>query len=420
MTELSADEVRARRFDVARKGYDRAASMRSGIRPLPRSRPWNSASLTSRRCWPRSASKSPRILLRRWMRSGRPSPESWRRLGRPQKGCGAVLRPTRRVGGRKPRRAAKPLREMRRRLPKLPGARVGDRDRHAGRCRRGAGLDSSRRRARTALFIRAEAEREALRLTGDARRDRGGTPTGGPPRRRAIGRNRSPRERHAARIGSSAGRGRPGTGPGAFEQRRAELMEELEAARASIGELEAESDARRTEVEEASEDVSAADEAPDRWPGEDSSVRIVAADRIVVAEPVDALQLAAEVEELRQQSSGVQPVSEPVPEPEPIPEPTPRPATGAPARAGPGARAWPGAGLGTRADSGAHARAATGAPARAGPGARAWPGAGLRTRADSGTRARARLGGRGGPGANPRVRRPVGRAVRQSPPAGGT
>jgi DivIVA domain-containing protein len=324
MTELSADEVRARRFDVARKGYDRAAvdAFRDSAAAQIEAMEQRFADIEAMLA--QVGIEEPKDLaaemdavgsaVTRILEEARTAAEEMR--SRAAADAARWRSEAATSSEAATRDAAAAAEAARRSVWETGTAMLADAVEERDSILRGAEQD--------ALFIRAEAEREALRLTGDARRDREELLRAARQDAEqlvATARHESDTLLESARQQAEAAQERAR----ALEQRRAELMEELEAARASIGELEAESDARRTEVGEASEDVSAADEAPDRWPGEDSSVRIVAADRVVVAEPVDALQLAAEVEELRQQSSGVQPVSEPVPEPEAIPEPTPEP-----------------------------------------------------------------------------------------------
>ncbi|MDJ0791153.1 MAG: hypothetical protein QNJ71_04595 [Acidimicrobiia bacterium] len=153
-----------------------------------------------------------------------------------------------------------------------------------------------------ALFVRAEAEREAIRLTGDAKRDR----------EELLRSARSEAEQiiAQARIDSDGvlaaaaqqadlaqERAR------ALEDRRSELLSELETARASIGELEAEIESRRQELE-APEEPEVVEEPADpdartHHSEDGGSVRIVAPARAVELKPVDADQLVAEVEALR-------------------------------------------------------------------------------------------------------------------------
>ena len=167
-----------------------------------------------------------------------------------------------------------------------------------------------------ALFIRAEAEREALRLSGDARRDgeevvRAARSQG----ERLLMEARSEADDILAAARQSAQNAQERAR--ALEQRRSELMQELEAARLSIGQLEQEIDSRR-------EALQAAADAPDSgvrvlkqgvdppvaWFDEDATVRIVSASNVPIEEPVDPDEFIADVEQLK---------SEPPPPPEPVP-----------------------------------------------------------------------------------------------------
>jgi DivIVA domain-containing protein len=162
-----------------------------------------------------------------------------------------------------------------------------------------------------ALYIRAEAEREALRLTADARRERDEE-----MRRlreegeRIMATARQEAEtliasaRHQAEAAQERAR--------ALETRRTELMAELEAARASIGMLESEIETKQRVLEDVDEYE---EEEAVEWPGEERSVRIVSGARAVRSHPVDALEIAAEVEELQR------PRQEPPPAPAVAPQP---------------------------------------------------------------------------------------------------
>jgi DivIVA domain-containing protein len=168
------------------------------------------------------------------------------------------------------------------------------------------------------LFVRAEAEREALRLTGDAKRDR--------EEKIRAARLEAEQVLESARTESSGvlsaatqqaelaqERAR------ALEDRRSELLAELEGARASIGQLESEIESRRQELAPEPEEEVPIDELSHH--GVDSgSVRIVAPSRAVTLEPVDPDEFIAEVEALRSGTS-LTAVSVPEPEPEPDPEP---------------------------------------------------------------------------------------------------
>jgi DivIVA domain-containing protein len=189
-------------------------------------------------------------------------------------------------------------------------------------------LDAARQ---DALFIRAEAEREALRLTGDARRDAEEALRGArtdAERRLAQARVEADEILEEARQSADSAQERAR----ALERRRTELMEELEAARLSIGQLEQEIDSRKealagvTDVADAVAPhavggVGSPLGAGGDWIDADRSVRVVPA-HAVVEEPVDADSLAAEVEALRRSiEDAARPAPEAVPpEPEPVAE----------------------------------------------------------------------------------------------------
>jgi DivIVA domain-containing protein len=162
--------------------------------------------------------------------------------------------------------------------------------------------DMHDRAAEDALFIRAEAEREALRLTGDARRDQEEI-----ARSARTDADRLVQDAHveaeqileAARHSADSAQERAR----ALERRRSELMEELEAARLSIGQLEHEIDTRREALASAADRpesgvrVVASDTF--EWVDDGSGVRVVPGHVVPVDEPVDADSLVAEVEALQ-------------------------------------------------------------------------------------------------------------------------
>ncbi len=172
-------------------------------------------------------------------------------------------------------------------------------------------LESARQ---DALYIRAEAEREAVRLTGDARRDA----------EEAVRAGRGEAERLVANAQAEAQTTLENAGRSAelaqeraraLERRRGELMEELELARRSIGEVE-EGQAPPAGVPpvvplaESVEPMPAPDKSPTDWLDHDASVKIVPAAKLRAEEPVDADSFVAEVEQLR---------AAPPPPPEPAP-----------------------------------------------------------------------------------------------------
>ena len=156
-----------------------------------------------------------------------------------------------------------------------------------------------------ALFIRAEAEREALRLTGDARRDKEEAARKArtdADRVMIEARAESERILEKARQSAQSAQGRAQ----ALEQRRTELMQELEAARLSIGQMESEIDSRREALQTAAETpdsgvrvIKTSSDLTTEWPADDASVRIVPASRVAPDQPVDPDAFVAEVEQLQ-------------------------------------------------------------------------------------------------------------------------
>lgn len=175
-----------------------------------------------------------------------------------------------------------------------------------------------------ALFVQAEAEREASRLTGDAKREREESLRSArdeAERMVSAGRQEAESMVAAARHQADAAQERAR----ALEARRTELMAELEAARATIAGVEPEpppaSDTIVDEVPPLPEDAIAPEpdeELGSHWPDDEGSVKIVAADRVLTSEPVDADEMVAEVEALRKDPVvGLQiPISSFEPEPE--------------------------------------------------------------------------------------------------------
>lgn len=167
-------------------------------------------------------------------------------------------------------------------------------------------LSSSRAEARSlvdaakedVLFIRAEAEREAIRLTGDAKRDREESiRTARIKAEQLIESARSESDGILAAANTQAEQAQERAR--ALEDRRTELLSELESARASIGHLEEEIESRRLALETP---VAVVEPEPDPrlHHGSDSgSVRIVAPSKSVKLMPVDAEELVADVVALR-------------------------------------------------------------------------------------------------------------------------
>ncbi|GMQ94253.1 MAG: hypothetical protein BMS9Abin12_1739 [Acidimicrobiia bacterium] len=149
-----------------------------------------------------------------------------------------------------------------------------------------------------ALFIRAEAEREAIRLTGDAKRDREEsirTARMEAEQLLNVARNESDGILAAANRQAEQAQERARV----LEDRRTELLTELESARASIGHLEEEIESKRLALETPEivpeDDVDAL--SHHRVDG--GSVRIVAPSRSMTLKPVDAEELVADVVALR-------------------------------------------------------------------------------------------------------------------------
>lgn len=167
-------------------------------------------------------------------------------------------------------------------------------------------LSSSRAEARSlvdaakedVLFIRAEAEREAIRLTGDAKRDREESiRTARIKAEQLIESARSESDGILAAANTQAEQAQERAR--ALEDRRTELLSELESTRASIGHLEEEIESRRLALETP---VAVVEPEPDPrlHSGSDSgSVRIVAPSKSVKLMPVDAEELVADVVALR-------------------------------------------------------------------------------------------------------------------------
>ncbi len=165
-----------------------------------------------------------------------------------------------------------------------------------------------------ALFTQAEAEREASRLVGDARRERDESVGGArdeAERLVAVARQESESIMSAARRQADAAQERAG----ALELRRAELMAELETARATIAGSEVVAapdvvpDDLSVEPADAATLAAAVEDRRTHWPDDEGSVKIVSAARVMTTEPVDADAMVAEVEAMRG-------VASPQPEPD--------------------------------------------------------------------------------------------------------
>ncbi|HSJ70236.1 MAG TPA: DivIVA domain-containing protein [Acidimicrobiia bacterium] len=148
-----------------------------------------------------------------------------------------------------------------------------------------------------ALFVRAEAEREAIHLTGDARRDREESIRTARVEADQIvdaARFESEAVLSAARQQAELAQERAR----ALEDRRSELLAELEATRASISEMESEIESKRQALDAPAPEPEPTDERTHHT-SDSGSVRIVAATRVVPPTPVDVDELMAEVTALR-------------------------------------------------------------------------------------------------------------------------
>ncbi|RLE12116.1 MAG: hypothetical protein DRJ28_09615 [Actinobacteria bacterium] len=168
-----------------------------------------------------------------------------------------------------------------------------------------------------ALFIRAEAEREAIRLTGDAKRDREESiRTARMEAEQLLESARS--ESNGILAAASLQAEQAQERARALEDRRAELLSELEAARASIGQLEEEIESRKLELETPATDLEPEPQARSQHGSDSGSVRIVAPSKSLRLKPVDAEELVADVVALRSSKTVTT-------EPEPTPDTTPVP-----------------------------------------------------------------------------------------------
>lgn len=160
------------------------------------------------------------------------------------------------------------------------------------------------------LFVRAEAEREALRLTGDAKRDAEELVRSARVEAdklvndaRAAAESMVETSQQSADLAQERVR--------ALEQRREELMAELEQTRGTLTELEDKIEGRQAQLTHAVTDpaetsvrVLTDNNAPVKpdigdWLDEDATVRLVPPPPEIAMEPVDADELVAEVESLR-------------------------------------------------------------------------------------------------------------------------
>jgi len=151
------------------------------------------------------------------------------------------------------------------------------------------------------LYLRAEAEREALRLTSDARRDREeGVRSARAEAEQMIDSARTESEAVLAAAHQQAELAQERAR--ALEDRRTELLHELEAARSSITVLESEIESKRQELEEPVVEEPDPDD-PTHRTEDGGSVRIVSPSSVVSLSPVDPDAFVAEVAALRAEVS---------------------------------------------------------------------------------------------------------------------
>jgi DivIVA domain-containing protein len=176
-----------------------------------------------------------------------------------------------------------------------------------------------------ALFIRAEAEQEAKRLVTDARKqadDMVRSSRGEGERIIVIAKAESEAILEGARQSAEKAQERAR----ALENRRTELLGELEAAEASIRDVESTGTENDTTAGAGVRVIASGDEERTYWPENEGAVRILPSTPVAPAMPesVDADAMAAEVEQMR--TSVTMPESAEVDtpkQPEPSPEPAP-------------------------------------------------------------------------------------------------
>jgi DivIVA domain-containing protein len=148
-----------------------------------------------------------------------------------------------------------------------------------------------------ALRIRAEAEREAIRHTSDAKRASEEVIGAAENEAEAIlasSRVESERVLRAANQSAELAQERAR----ALEDRRAELLAELESTRTSIGDLESQIESKRQALEEPEPVIVPGYEERTHHDTGGGTVRIVSGSKIVPLRPVDADSFVAEVAEL--------------------------------------------------------------------------------------------------------------------------
>ncbi|MCZ7533885.1 MAG: DivIVA domain-containing protein [Acidimicrobiia bacterium] len=341
--EVSPSQARARQFDVVRRGYDRA-QVDTYIEEL--------TSLLDDLESAAVEAKASAIAI------GIDDPQALaNELGRIGGEVSAILEASRAAAEGLRKRAAKDAEQWRKTAETESAAMLADaveqsQSMRAAAWNEGTSMLSSAIGAARALldeaqedamFMRAEAERDALRLTSDARREKDEVLRAARLESESIiaeARAESDGVLAAAQKQADAAQDRAR----ALEERRAELLTELETARASISHLEDEIDSRRQALEVTEEPEHFEIEA--RHSDIDvGSVKIVAPSKAVTLKPVDTDEIVAEVVAMRfaaaeARAAELEPVepetvaviSPPQPEPDPKPEPmVERPAAEQPA-----------------------------------------------------------------------------------------
>ncbi len=299
--DVTPDQVRARRFDMVRRGYDRAQvegyldDVASQLEDL-RSR----------------AVEANASALAIGIDDAEALANELRNIGGE---VGAVLEAARAAAEGLRTRAAKDAGAWRSEAERASTAVVADATEQSQSMRAAAWnegtsmLTSAQAEAHAllekaqedSLFMRAEAERDALRLTSDSRRDKDELLRAARLEADSIieeARTESDGVLAAADQQAEAAQERAR----ALEDRRSELLSELEATRASISQLEEEIDSRRQALDEPEPASEPEPEIRTQYSVDSGSVRIVAPSKVVALRPVDPDELVADVEAIRSAS----------------------------------------------------------------------------------------------------------------------
>lgn len=296
--DVTPDQVRARRFDMVRRGYDRVQvdeyldGLASELEDL-RSRV--------------TEAKASALAI------GIDDPEALANELKSVGGeVGAVLEAARAAAEGLRTRAAKDADAWRSDAERDSTAMVSDATEQSQSMRASAWndgtsmLSSAEAEAQSlletaqeeALFMRAEAERDALRLTSDSRRDKEELLRVARLEADSIiqeARTESDGVLAAANQQAEAAQERAR----ALEDRRSELLSELEATRTSISQLEDEIDSRRQELESPEPVPEPEPEVRTHHAMDSGSVKIVEPSKVVTLRPVDTDELVADVEAIR-------------------------------------------------------------------------------------------------------------------------